>query len=348
MIGIGYNGYGMFIFLITVTIIVFILLLLVAAARPARSKLSLFELERRASTGDKSAEKDLERQKLLNDVVSLQKVLTSLLLVVLVLLLSITFGWLTGILAALFIALEYGAMSRLGIVKKIAQKLYDKIDDKLIRLIQKLPFVFRILRSVPSDTEDNQRIDSRQELQHLVDESEDVLSDDEKKLIVSSLSFPDRLVSEVMTPRSVIDSIRKTEFLGPLTLDELHKTGHSRLPVTNGDIDHIVGMLQLRGLLTLDIKKSTTAEKAMDPKVYYIRGDQTLQHALAAFLRTHHHLFVVVNEFRETIGLISLEDVIEALLGRKIIDEFDAHDDLRAVALRNPRGNNHPEKREDV
>ncbi len=47
-------------------------------------------------------------------------------------------------------------------------------------------------------------------------------------------------------------------------------------------------------------------------------------------------------------GLISLEDVIEALIGRKIVDEFDAHDDLRAVAMRNPRGNNRPAKREDV
>jgi CBS domain containing-hemolysin-like protein len=86
----------------------------------------------------------------------------------------------------------------------------------------------------------------------------------------------------------------------------------------------------------------------MKPRVLYIREDQTLQHALAAFLRTHHHLFIVVNEFRETVGLVTLEDVIEALLGRKIIDEFDAHDDLRAVALRNPRDNNEPEKGQDV
>ncbi|MEI6228426.1 MAG: CBS domain-containing protein [Candidatus Saccharibacteria bacterium] len=338
----------MFIFLFIVTLIVFSLLLLVAAVRPRRESLSLFELSRRADGGDESARNSLVRQRALADVASLQKVLAALLLVVLVLLTNITFGWLWGIIIVLFVALEYGAMARLNIVKKVARILYDKIDGKLIKLIQKFPFIFRILRSVPPDTDDNQRIDSRQELQQLVDESENVLSTDEKNLIIHSLSFPDKLVSEIMTPRSVIDSIRQNEFLGPMTLDELHKTGHSRLPVTNGDIDHIVGMLHLRGLLTLDIKKSTTAEKAMDSKVYYIRGDQTLQHALAAFLRTRHHLFVVVNEFRETIGLLSLEDVIEALLGRKIVDEFDAHDDLRAVAIRNPRGNNHPEKREDV
>jgi CBS domain containing-hemolysin-like protein len=175
-----------------------------------------------------------------------------------------------------------------------------------------------------------------------------LLSSDERKLIVNSLSFGEQLVSSIMTPKSMIDTISKSEFLGPLMLDELHKLGHSRLPVIDGDIDHVVGVLHLKSLLALDLKKSVTAEKAMEPRVFYIKHDQRLQHALAAFLRTHHHLFVVVNEYRETVGLLTLEDTVEALLGRKIIDEFDAHEDLRVVAMRNPRGNNHPAKREDV
>jgi len=174
------------------------------------------------------------------------------------------------------------------------------------------------------------------------------LTADEKRLVIHSLSFNDQLINTIMTPRSMIVSIDHLDFLGPLRLDDLHKTGHSRLPVINEDIDHIVGILQISNLLALDVKKSTTAEKAMDPKVYYIREDQTLNHALAAFIRTRHHLFIVVNQFRETVGILSLEDVIEALIGRKIVDEFDQHDDLRAVALRNPKANNRPEKRIDV
>jgi CBS domain containing-hemolysin-like protein len=100
--------------------------------------------------------------------------------------------------------------------------------------------------------------------------------------------------------------------------------------------------------LTLDRKKSVTAERAMEPRVFYIHEDQTLRHALAAFLRTHHHLFVVVNEFRETVGLLSLEDVIEALLGQKIVDEFDTHEDLRTVASRASRANSGGKQRDDV
>ena len=344
-----YNNVNMNIFLVIVTLLSFILLISIASIQPANSKISIFELKRRAASGDSSAERILNREQMRDDIISLQRVLSALLMVLSVILCVVTFGWLWGILVALFIALEYGAIARIKLVKLWPQKLYDQFETKIFKFVNKVPFLFKLLRSVPvSDNSNNWQISSREELQYLVDESSNVLTPDEKKLIVYSLSFKDKLVNTIMTPRSMIDSIKNTEFLGPLTLDELHKTGHSRLPVISGDIDHIIGILNLKNLLALDVKHSVTAEKAMEPKVYYIREDQTLQHALAAFLKTHHQLFVVVNEFRETVGLLSLEDVIEALIGQKIVDEFDAHDDLRAVALRNPRLNNHPEKREDV
>ena len=334
---------------ISLLILTCAILLLVNAVHPNRVKLSQFELKRRADLGDAEAKNALSREGLLDDVVSLQRVLVALLLVVTVLLSVATFNWLFGILVALIIALEYGFVSRFGIIRKLSSKIYNRFERNILNFIQKVPYVFKLLRSIPaSDNVTSNSIDSRQELQHLVDESTGVLTPDEKSLVIHSLSFGNQLVNAIMTPKSMIDSIKSSEFLGPLTLSELHKTGHSRLPVFKGDIDHIIWILNLRSLLALDIKRSTTAEKAMDPKVYYIHQDQNLQHALAAFLRTKHHLFVVVNEFRETVGLLALEDVIEALLGRKIVDEFDTHDNLREVALRNPRGNNHPEKREDV
>ncbi len=147
-------------------------------------------------------------------------------------------------------------------------------------------------------------------------------------------------VDSVMTPRSVIDFIKQSEFLGPLVLDELHALGHSRLPVIADDLDHVVGVLHLRDLLSLDVKRSVTAEKAMEKKVYYIREDDTLEHALSAFIRTRHHLFIVINKNRETVGLLTLEDVMESLIGRRIVDEDDIHADLRAVAEREGKHNN--------
>ena len=102
----------------------------------------------------------------------------------------------------------------------------------------------------------------------------------------------------------------------------------------------MIGVLHIKELLTLREKTTQTAGQAMEKKVYYINQDQTLDHALAAFLKTRHHLFIVVNGYRETAGIVTLEDVIEALLGREIVDEFDLHDDLRVVAARNAKHNN--------
>lgn len=338
----------MFVFLTVVTIIVFILLIVVAGARPIRSTMSLFELQRRADDEDQTAAKLLRRERLLCGIYSLQRILTAFLLAITILLLVATFGWLWGTLLALIVSLAYGALSRQAAIERLSRYLYNKIEPALLKFIERFPRLSEIIRSVPMAEGDNKQLGSRQELQHLVAQSGSVLTDDEKKLIAHSLSFETQPVSEVMTPRSMIDSVPKTELLGPLVLDKLHKTGHSRFPVTDGDIDHVVGMLYIQDLLTLGKKKSATAAKTMEPRVFYIRQDQTLSHALAAFLRTHRHLFIVVNEYRETVGLLTLEDVIEALIGREIVDEFEVHEDLRAVAARNPRKNNRSPGSKDV
>lgn len=333
--------------LIIVTILVFALLVLVAGVRPQHDPLSEFELERRVASGDDTASKRFRREQLLVDVESLFRIVTALLLVVFVLVVVATFGWLFGSIIATFAALEYGALARVPLWRSFAQKLYEQYESYILRFVERFSGVFRFIRNVTPEPA-NVRLDSKEELEHLVKESGQILTTDEKQLIVHSLSFDVRRVDEIMTPRSVIDSIQKSELLGPLTLNDLHQTGHSRFPVIDGDIDHVVGVLHIQNLLTLDKKRSVTAGTAMDPHVYYIREDHSLRHALAGFLRTHHHLFIVVNEFRETVGVLSLEDTLEALLGRKITDEFDAHEDLRAVAAHNPRKNNHPTTSTDV
>ena len=328
---------------------VFVALIFVASVIPRIDTMSSFELHRRKKQGDQTAEAVLRRRGLLADILSLQKLLGALLLIILVLLLVSTLGWVWGVLVSLVITLEYGAIARIGTIQRQAQKRYEKYEPALLGFAEKYQTFFTLIRTVTPEWKKELKLDSREELEQLVAGAGNLLKSDEQKLIIHGLQFPEKQVKEIMTPRGVIDSIPKNELLGPLVLDDLHKTGHSRFPVIDGDIDHVVGILYIQDLLTVDSgKRSSTVEKTMLPRVFYIRQDQTLDHALAAFLRTHHHLFIVINEFRETVGIVSLEDVIEALLGRKIIDEFDTHEDLRVVAARNPRKNNHPQKREDV
>lgn len=71
-----------------------------------------------------------------------------------------------------------------------------------------------------------------------------------------------------------------------------------------------------------------TAENAMEKKVFYINQNDTLEHALATFLKARHHLFIVTNDALETVGLVTLEDVMEALIGRRIISEEGNQADL--------------------
>lgn len=334
--------------MVVVTALIFVLLVLVTGVRPQRSRLSAYQRERQASAQGGPVVLDLRREQLLPDVVSLQRVLSALLLVVVVVLSVHLFGWLLGCIIAVFVAIEYGAIARLKLFQRQAQKLYEKYEVAILEFVARGDKVFRLIRTTLPDLEVDATVDSRDELEHIISQTRGVLSADEKSLLLHSLQFGAKSVHEIMTPKGMIDSIDKSELLGPLVLDDLHKTGHSRFPVTDGDIDHVVGMLYVQNLLSLDQKKSITVESAMEARVFYIHQDQTLQHALAAFLRTHHLLFVVVNDYRETVGLLSLEDTIEALIGRKIRDEFDTHEDLRAVARRNPRGNNDPEKGVDV
>lgn len=326
-----------------------LLLVGVSAISLRYEPLSDFELRRQQEQGEAGAESELRRRELKSYIEALHRIVTALLLLLMVVLALARFGWFLGIVLALIVVCIYGVLGRTSFVMHSVQSLYDDFEPHLLDFIGKYQGFIRPLRGVTPLIVPEPELVSREELEDLVTHSHGVLSNDEKKLIAASLRFDGRKVEEIMTPRSVISSISQRELLGPLVLDDLHKTGHSRFPVIDGDIDHVVGMLYVQDLLTLDGgKRSTTAEKAMEPHVYYIRQDQTLAHALAAFLRTHHHLFIVINEYRETVGLLSLEDAIEALIGRKIVDEFDAHDDLRAVADRNLSGNNLPVGHDDV
>ena len=340
----------MMVVLPVVYVVVFLCLLVVLGIHPQLSSHSRFELQRRVHAGDSEAELLLKRHMLLRDIFSLQRVISAILLVVLSVIGVELFHWAVGFFISILIALEAGALARVSLWQKYSQKLYEKYEAKILAVIEKYPAIFKTIRSVAPIPNDHYDIESKDELLSMVKQSGDVLTKDEKRLIVNGLSFNEISIDTVMTLRSMIESVKADELLGPLVLDDLHKKGYSRFPVVKDDIDHVVGILYVQDLLMIDPKsKSRRADAVMDKNVYYIRNDRSLKYALAAFLKVQRHLFVVVNEFRETVGLLSLEDVIEALLGRKIVDEFDVYEDLRKAAGTNPQKNNlSTKKRRDV
>lgn len=255
---------------------------------------------------------------------------------------GITSGVLIGTIAVLCLPLAF----RIPFLCTWADRLRDAAMPWLKKTVLVLKPFLGWLRE-REDLTDDITLHSQEELLDLLKRSSGIVSHDEYERLVASLAFDHKRVADIMTPRSMISAVPLGETLGPLVLDELHKTGHSRFPVFDGDLDHIVGMLYLHDLLDLR-QGSKPAKKAMQTKVYFVREDRDLSHALHGFLSKKHHLFVVVNKYRETVGLLSLEDIMEALVGVRIIDEFDAFDDLRAVAEHNPNDNNEPEGKEDI
>lgn len=146
-----------------------------------------------------------------------------------------------------------------------------------------------------------------------------------------AIQFGSRIVRDALTPRRVVKSVRATDAIGPVLVDELHKSGFSRFPVHTDDSNKIVGILHLR-----DVRSGRASGHVADvmhaSDVIYIHEEQPLSQALHAMLRLRRHLMIVVNSFEEYVGVITLEDVIEQVVGKPIVDEFDAYDDMRTAA----------------
>jgi len=160
------------------------------------------------------------------------------------------------------------------------------------------------------------------------------ISDGEIALLQHALSFGDRLVGETMVPRRSVRFVKADETIGPLLMDELHKSGYSRFPVlkTDDEDESIVGTLFMKDLI--GARSGGKVAHVLRPDVYYVHEDFSLYEALQAFLKTKHHLFIVVNSFEEIVGIITIEDILEQVIGRQIMDEFDQYENMREVAHR--------------
>lgn len=170
-------------------------------------------------------------------------------------------------------------------------------------------------------------------------QSDSRITEEELRIALQALSFGERMVGQVMTPLRMVKTVASNEDIGPILMNELHASGHSRFPVTGTKSTDIVGTLYLRDLVHK--QRADKVSGVMDKNVYYVNEELSIEHALQAFLKTRHHLFVVVNRFEEVVGVLSIEDVLEQIIGRHIVDEFDQYDDLRAVAAKAAQADKH-------
>ena len=170
---------------------------------------------------------------------------------------------------------------------------------------------------------------------------------DELTISENALTFGDKRVHDVLVPQRAVVVINSNDTVTPILIDELHKTGHSRFPVYESKKSNIVGTLYLRDLIA-GAKQSGKVSTIMKRQVYYVHEDFSLHQVLQAFLKTKHHLFIVVNSFEEFVGIITIEDVLAQVIGKPLIDEFDQYDDLRTVAETSAKKDHKERKEADI
>lgn len=289
--------------------------IIIAGMQPRRSRLSSFELERRIKQN--TAERlEVLRETWYEPLRTCQQVGVSVLLLVSGFLAVGALGWLSGVAASLVAGLMYVRFARSPWLRSKSQQLYDALEPHVLRFTKRHGKKLRFLHGDAAHSSTAVRLaDSREELIAIIKRSP-VLSPAEQRLLVNGMSFFDKKIEAVMTPRHRIKSITHDELLGPLVLDDLHKTGHSRFPVTRGgDLNDLVGMLHLREVAALRHKQSHTAEEAMRVPLSYVKDTQTLQEALVVCVESDDTICMVTDESRTVVGLVTLGDILTALLG---------------------------------
>lgn len=136
-----------------------------------------------------------------------------------------------------------------------------------------------------------------------------------------------------MIPLQKIPYVKEDDFLGPFMLDKLYKSGLSHFPVV-GPTGKIVGVIHTESLNSLEIKDTDKAKKYLDPHIYFIREDYSLEQALAALMRANCFFFIVLNREMRTVGMLTYTDLIRAIFGIMPEDNFTGDGDAFAVAHR--------------
>lgn len=158
------------------------------------------------------------------------------------------------------------------------------------------------------------------------------LTQSESSIIANALSLDDVRVSEIMTPRIVITALRDSATINEV-FREFPNLPFGRMPVYKSNLDDIVGLVRRRELQNAKAhdRDNELVEKLMQ-EIHFIPDTVTAGNALQVFLRTHQQLLVVVDEFGSTAGVLTMEDVIEHLLGREIFEKDDVAVDMRELA----------------
>jgi CBS domain containing-hemolysin-like protein len=176
------------------------------------------------------------------------------------------------------------------------------------------------------------RVTSEKELQDIINESEErgIINEDEGEMLQSVVEFGDTIVREVIVPRTDMVSCSHDASIREV-LDAIINFGHSRIPIFEGTNDRIVGVVYAKDLLRYwgSDAETTNIQQVMRTP-YFVPETKKIEDLLQEFRTKRVHMAIVVDEYGGTSGLITIEDLLEEIVG-EIQDEYDREPALLVV-----------------
>ena len=228
---------------------------------------------------------------------------------------SLVFGELVPKRVALFRAEEI-AMATAGIINVVAN-----IFRPLIWLLSRSTDI--VLRAFGVDPKVQRSQMSEEELLDLVT-GHAALTDEERDIVEEVFNASERQVHEVMVPRTEVDFMDASLTVGKAIELAVDKA-HSRYPVVRGSSDEVVGFIHVRDLLDTSLASKNTKIVELVRNIMYLPGTKGILPALSEMRTQGQHLAIVLDEYGGTDGIVTLEDLVEVLIG-DIRDEYDEHD----------------------
>lgn len=221
--------------------------------------------------------------------------------------------------------------------KKIAMQNPEVISFKVAGVLIFFSKIFRpfiwllssssdlVVKCMGIDPNKNEDLVTEEEILMMVDAGQErgVIEDTAKSMITKVFEFDDIPVSEVMTPRVDITSVSSDRSLVEV-IDIAIKNGRSRLPVYMGDIDHIVGMIYVKDALKFINRGIPKDYKILNlaRQVSFVPSSKRCDELFSEFRLSKRQIAIVVDEYGGTEGLVTIEDLVESILGN-IQDEYD-------------------------
>jgi putative hemolysin len=236
---------------------------------------------------------------------------------------SLVFGELVPKRVALFRAEEI-AMATAGIINVVAN-----IFRPLIWLLSKSTDI--VLRAFGIDPKEARSQISEEELLDLVT-GHAALSDEERDIVEEVFNASERQIHEVMVPRTEVDFMDVSLTVGK-AIDLAVDKAHSRYPVIRGSSDEVIGFIHVRDLLDTSLATRETKIIELVRSIIFLPGTKGILPALSEMRKQGQHVAIVLDEYGGTDGIVTLEDLVECLIG-DIRDEYDEDETDIAIESR--------------